>query len=214
LHAYGIVPWQIQWTMRNLTTAFEEKNISKILKYSADLGHYVADAHVPLHSTENYNGQLTNQHGIHGFWESRLPELFSEEYDLFTGKAQYIEDISAFSWNAITGSFDALDSVLRFEKQLNETFREDQKYSIEARGNTNVKVYSLAYSRAYNSALDGQVERRMKQSIWAVGCFWYTAWINAGRPDIDGVSYIVPNLTEDNKEDKNIPKKMIGRQED
>ena len=66
--------------------AFIEKDSDKILKYSADLGHYIADAYVPLHTTENYNGQLTGQKGIHAFWESRLPELFSEDYNYLVDK--------------------------------------------------------------------------------------------------------------------------------
>jgi len=28
------------------------------------------------------------------------------------------------------------------------------------------------------------VERRMRQSIYAVASFWYTAWVNARRPDL------------------------------
>ncbi|MBL0103970.1 MAG: hypothetical protein IPP51_09590 [Bacteroidetes bacterium] len=53
----------------------ERNNPEGILYYSANIGHYVADAHVPLHCTENYNGQMTGQSGIHGFWESRLPGI-------------------------------------------------------------------------------------------------------------------------------------------
>ena len=83
LIAYGIVPWHIEKMMYRLTEAFKEGNMDLILHYSADLGHYVADSHVPLHTTENYNGQMTNQKGIHGFWESRIPELKSDGYDYF-----------------------------------------------------------------------------------------------------------------------------------
>ncbi|MFN9519179.1 MAG: zinc dependent phospholipase C family protein, partial [Bacteroidota bacterium] len=63
LKAYGIVPWHIQLMMNRLTEAFKEKNIERIIRLSADLGHYIADAHVPLHATINYNGQLTGQQG-------------------------------------------------------------------------------------------------------------------------------------------------------
>ena len=44
-----------------LTEAFKEGNGAKILKLSAELGHYGSDAHVPLHTTGNYNGQRTGQ---------------------------------------------------------------------------------------------------------------------------------------------------------
>jgi hypothetical protein len=32
--------------------------------------------------------------------------------------------------------------------------------------------------------LNGMVERRLAQSIFAVASFWYTAWVNAGQPDL------------------------------
>jgi len=28
------------------------------------------------------------------------------------------------------------------------------------------------------------VERRMRQSVYAVASLWYTAWVNAGQPDL------------------------------
>ncbi|MDP9231108.1 MAG: zinc dependent phospholipase C family protein, partial [Bacteroidota bacterium] len=77
LMQHGIVPWWVQTMLYRLTDAFKEKNQAKILKLSAEIGHYVADAHVPLHASSNYNGQFTAQKGIHGFWESRVPELLA-----------------------------------------------------------------------------------------------------------------------------------------
>ena len=32
--------------------------------------------------------------------------------------------------------------------------------------------------------LDGQVERRMCSAVLSVGSFWYTAWLDAGSPDL------------------------------
>ena len=87
LDKYGVVPWQVQVVLKRLTAAFREGSKYKILKYSSFIGHYIADANVPLHCTINYNGQLTNQNGIHAFWESRIPELFGDTYDYFVGKS-------------------------------------------------------------------------------------------------------------------------------
>jgi hypothetical protein len=187
LLAYGIVPWHIQVMMFRLTEAFKEKDIDKILRISADLGHYVADAHVPLHASENYNGQFTKQHGIHGFWESRLPELFSADYDLFVGKSFYLNNPLEAAWQASEGSFAALDTVLGFERKLNESFDATKKYSIEYKGTTQVKVYSKEYSLAYHQALNGQVERRLKASILSVANMWFTAWVDAGQPDLNSL---------------------------
>jgi len=184
LKSYGIVPWHINLMMMRLTDAFKEEKLDRILHLSADLGHYVGDANVPLHTTENYNGQMTNQKGIHGFWESRLPELMHEEYDYFVGRAAYIDKPLERAWNIVKSSFAAKDSVLLFEAKLNETYPSDQKYTMENRGNTLMKVYSEGYSRMYDKMLDGMVEKRLRQSIISVGSFWYTAWVNAGKPDL------------------------------
>lgn len=187
LNAYGIVPWWVNNMLGRLTKAFKDQDAEKILHLSADIGHYIADAHVPLHCTENYNGQMTNQVGIHGFWESRIPELFGDHYDYFTGRAIYIAKPQEFIWGVLKASYAAHDSVLTFERELNSRFQQDRKYAFEQRGATTVKTYSKEYTEAYTKLLNGQVERRMQGSIITVGSFWYTAWVNAGQPDLSKI---------------------------
>jgi hypothetical protein len=182
---YGISPWNIQFTLTKLTNAFKDKDLERILKYSAEIGHYISDAHVPLHTTENYNGQFTNQKGIHGFWESRVPELFFENYDFITGKAIYIESPLNNTWNTIEHSYNAVDSVLKFEKKLSLNWADDRKYAYEKRGRVTMKVYSRDFSKAYSEVLNGMQERRMRASIKSIGSYWYTAWINAGQPELN-----------------------------
>lgn len=184
LKAYGIVPWWINLMTNRLTEAFKEGNVDKILHYSADIGHYIADAHVPLHTTENYNGQLTNQHGIHGFWESRVPELYGDGYDYFVGRARFVDSPLDAAWGFVQTSHNAVDSVLFLEAKLNATMPIDQKYSFESRGAMNMRVYSQEYTKAYSLLLNGMVERRMRAAILNVGSIWYTAWVNAGQPDL------------------------------
>ena len=210
LQAYGILPYHIPRMVYRLTKAFENKDLAGILKNSADLGHYIGDAHVPLHTTENYNGQMTGQKGIHGFWESRLPELFGEEYDYFVGKAYYIEDIQDEAWAAILESHHALDSVLGFERILNDSFPADQKYGYETRNNVVIRAYSRDYSTAYHEMLNGMVERRMRKSIRRIGAFWYTAWKNAGSPDLSELIGEKPKPQKRKKKKKKL--KIIDRE--
>jgi hypothetical protein len=185
LNMHGIVPWHIQTMLYRLTAAFREKNFSRIMKYSAEIGHYISDSHVPLHTNSNHNGQYTNQRGIHGFWESRVPELLAEtSFDFFIGKAKYIENPGDYTWARILESAKASDSVLTFERDLSKTFPVDQKYSFENRNGVIVWQYSSAFTIAYNKKLDGMIERRMRLSIMSTASFWYTAWINAGQPDL------------------------------
>jgi hypothetical protein len=185
LQKYGIVPWHIQTMLSRLTTAFKEKDQVKILKLSADIGHYIADSHVPLHVCSNHNGQFTNQQGIHGFWESRIPELLAAtSWDFLLGKAIYITNPLSFTWKRVLESAAAADSVLHIERTLTTQFSADGKYSFELRNGQVLRQYSTAFCLAYDQLLNHMIERRMQQSIVAVASFWYTAWVNAGQPDL------------------------------
>lgn len=185
LNTYGIVPWWLQTMLYRLTNAFKEKNQAKILRYAAEIGHYIADAHVPLHANSNHNGQFSGQKGIHGFWESRVPELLAEkEWDFFIGKAEYIKNPADFIWKRVLESAAAADTVLKIEKELTVSFPQDQKFSFEERNGITIRQYSSAFSKAYDAQLKGMIERRMRQSIHATASFWYTAWVNAGQPDL------------------------------
>ena len=189
LHAHGIVPWWIQVVKANLTKAFGEKDRIAILKYSADIGHYIGDAHVPLHASSNHNGQMTNQIGIHGFWESRLPELFAAQYDMLIERAVYIRDPLAFIWERIDQSAAAADTVLSIEKHLSTAQHDQHIFSYEKRNGKYERIYAVAYATQYHHALNGMVERRMRASTHAIASFWYTAWVDAGQPNLSEISH-------------------------
>lgn len=185
LQAHGVAPWWIQTMLWRLTEAFRQKDSGRILKLSAELGHYIADAHVPLHTCSNHDGQYTGQKGIHGFWESRLPELLAEkQWDLLCGRAIYLENPGKFIWDRVLESALASDSVLKIEKSLSLSFPPDQRFSFEYRNGQVIRQYSSAYALAYDQAMGGMVERRMRASIFAVASFWYSAWVNAGQPSL------------------------------
>lgn len=194
LEKHGTVPWWLQTMLYRLTEAFKEKNQSKILKLSAEIGHYMADAHVPLHVCSNHNGQYTGQKGIHAFWESRVPELLAVKdpiangWDFFIGKAVYIKNPAAFIWARVLESAAAADTVLKVEKELSMQFPPDEIFAFEERNGLLVRQYSTAYTKKYNDRLKGMVERRMRQSILSVASLWYTAWVNAGQPDLTRLS--------------------------
>ncbi len=182
---HGILPYHLLKMQRDLTEAFRTKSTARILRLSAEMGHYIGDAHVPLHTTMNYNGQLTNQVGIHGFWESRLPELYADsEYDFFVGKAQYIENQRDYFWNIVLESHQLLDSVLLIEKELSQIFPPDKQFCYEERLGQTIRTQCEGYARAYHERMNGMVEKRMRDSILAIASSWYTAWVDAGQPDL------------------------------
>jgi hypothetical protein len=134
-----------------LTEAFKEKKQALILKYSAEIGHYIADAHVPLHASSNHNGQLTDQKGIHGFWESRVPELLAEKeapnggWDFFIGNAGHIRNPLDFIWQRVLESAAASDTVLKFEKELSVI--SPDRIFFEERNGVTMRQYSSLYDQ-------------------------------------------------------------------
>ncbi len=213
LSAHGILPYHLAHQQRQLTQAFKDRDVPRILRLSADMGHYLGDAHVPLHTTQNYNGQLTDQLGIHAFWESRIPELFAEEhYNFFVGKAEYLENPADIFWDVVLESHRLVDSVLGIEKSLSHQFPSDQQYCFSDRNNLTVRTQCPAYATAYQERMDGMVEQRMQQSIQRIGSAWYTAWIDAGQPDFPDLNLVSTNNEEDKLlEESFSTKKINGR---
>jgi hypothetical protein len=205
LKAHGVLPWNMFRVFMQLKDAFMVKDPERILKLSTDLGHYVGDAHVPLHTTKNYDGQFTGQNGIHAFWESRLPELFSKDYLFFTGKANYIPNVQRTAWQVVYRTNQSLDSVLRLEKQLSEKWS-DKKFNFETQGKQTVKVFSSDYSKAYHELLNGMVERQMRASILMTGSLWYTAWVDAGQPDLKELIDYKPSAEEIKRRENELKK--------
>jgi hypothetical protein len=218
LMAHGIGPWYLELMYRRLVNAFLDKDVVRVIKLSADIGHYTADMHVPLHTTRNYNGQLTQQQGIHALWESRLPELFAVSYDFLADKAQYISNVNSYIWGFFLDAHSLVDSVLLTEKKVSATFPEEQKYQIESRGNTNQKNYSRTFSDAYHKALGNMVETQMKKAIQAFGNLMYSAWVDAGKPNLNSNNNQLPIVAPDVKEQEKLKelyekREIIGRPE-
>lgn len=201
LNRSGYLPWYIENLTGKLTAAFKKRNKSEILFIATDLSHYIADANQPLHTTSNYNGQLTHQKGVHSLWESRLPEMFANTYHFKTDPAKYIEDIPAETWKIIARSHALVDTILEKDKEVRSHFTEDNMYKKDSSGKLilfyNSPVFSDEYAREFNTALDGMIQKQLSRSIYDVACFWYTAWVNAGSPNLTSLDD--PHLMKQNK---------------
>ena len=197
---HGILPYHLLRHHRQLTDAFVAGDADRILQLAAEIGHYIGDAHVPLHTTENYNGQLTGQLGIHAFWESRLPELFADtDYDYFVGPADYISDPGDYYWSVVLESHALVDSVLATEARLRQKFSADQQLCTEERLGREVRTQCRDYAAAWSAAMDGMVEDRFRAAVRAVGSAWYSCWVDAGQPVLDEqLARVIPaTLRED-----------------
>ncbi|KUJ62344.1 S1/P1 Nuclease [Flavobacteriaceae bacterium CRH] len=189
LNDNGILPWYIEDMMAKLTKAFKDKNRAEILFLAADLGHYIGDAHMPLHTSANHDGQLSDQKGIHSLWESRLPELYAKNYKLNVPQAQYYADVHKAIWDMINDTHSLAKPLLDIDKKLRTSTPENQVFKMDADGKVlkskyNTAVFSDEYAKKLHQELNGMVENQMKKAISATASFWYTAWVNAGKPDL------------------------------
>ncbi len=163
----GILPWATVTTFDSLTKAFQRKDWERAKLFAADLGHYVADAHQPLHVTRNYDGQFTNQKGIHSRYETQMINRYQGMISFFVDSVINVSSPLDFVFNNIFYSYSYLDDVLRADS-----------IAKSAAGNTNSEYYySLLwdYSNTYTIELFRLAARNLASLI-------YSAWLKAGSP--------------------------------
>lgn len=186
---YGYVPYQVVHIKEKLTNAFRKGNKDSILFYAADLGHYIGDAHVPLHTTVNYDGQLTDQKGLHSLWESMIPELEIGNYSLYSAhKAVYLKNPAEAIWQAIRKAAKLVPEMLQKEKELSKGFTDEQKFRVQIRRGKETKSYTTAFAKAYASALGTTINDQLRASADLIADFWYTSWVDAGKPDLSRIN--------------------------
>src|ERR1035437_8748183 len=178
LQSNGILPWYIQDLMDKLTKAFKEKKKTEILFIAADLGHYLGDANMPLHTSANFDGQKTDQKGIHSLWEARLPEMFGKNYNYSTGDAKFIDDVPKEIWRIVMSSHKLMDTLLLKDHELRTKFAADKIFKADGDGKPlknkyGQAVFSDEYAAQLHGSLNGMVEKQMRASIIASANFWY-----------------------------------------
>jgi len=176
MHRQGLLPWRVQEFYGELQRAFESLRrpnppaytLDNIALYTAILFHYVSDGHVPLHSVVNYDGQLTNQHGLHGRWESELFERNRAAVAIAPAAPHAVSNPRDFMFEVLLASNRVSGAVFDADRQaaVGREFYDDQ------------------YFDAFRaSALPG-LERRLNDSITAVAAVVMGAWEQAGRPPV------------------------------
>jgi len=186
LMKFGYLPYVIINTKEKLTNAFRKKDPDSILFYASYLGHYIGDAHVPLHVSANFDGQLTNQKGLHALWETIVPQQDLMNYDLYDRhQAHYVADPYAAVWKMIRQSQALLKDVFQEEKNIAAHFTDSLKYRTQSRNGKSFRSYSLSFAREYGAKLGITIRQQLAGTVESVSDFWYTSWVDAGRPDLD-----------------------------
>jgi len=183
---YGYVPYWVQTMKERLTNAFRSGNKDSILFYAADIAHYIQDAHVPLHTTLNHDGQLTGQKGMHSLWESAVPEIELAGYQLYEQHAPvYLKKPEEAIWKAVREAHTLLPQVFEQERVVSKSLPDSAKYHIQMRNGRESKRYSSAFARAYGRNLSPTINQQLLRATHLVTDFWYTAWVDAGKPELN-----------------------------
>lgn len=167
---YGIVPWIIMQCQEALTGAMQSNDWTQATRIAAAMGHYVGDAHQPLHCTANFDGQFTGNHGIHLRWEIEMPRRIRPRARPQREHAVYMDD----PWTALQ------QWVCAAHTNTAPIFEADEQANWESRGNMDSDIYFHALWKQTGNLFTHQVE----QSIAHLASLWYTAWVDAGRPAI------------------------------
>jgi hypothetical protein len=186
---YGYVPYHIVYMKGKLTDAFRKGNKDSILFYATDMAHYIGDANVPLHTSVNYDGQLSNQKGLHSLWESMIPEIEIGTYNLYSDhKATYLKDPAAAIWGAVRHAASLVPDVFAKEKEVTKNFTPEQKYRTQMRNGRESKSYTSEFAKAYAAALKTTTNDQLINSANLIADFWYTSWVDAGKPDLSAIT--------------------------
>jgi hypothetical protein len=183
LNGAGTVPYRIQDLTRRLTAAFERKDWSRAVRLASWLGHYTADAHMPLHTTKNYDGKETGNDGIHKRFEVEMIDRFPEFTTLTASPARpvrYVRNVPAFVFAFTLSSYRYVSKLLQAD-------------DVARQADPNL---GDRYFRELHDASAGRLAmQRMTDSAYDLAALWYTAWVDAGKPRLPDTP--APQLSDD-----------------
>ncbi|MEO8681410.1 MAG: hypothetical protein ABI665_20345 [Vicinamibacterales bacterium] len=174
IHTQGMLPWRVQEFYGRLQREFESLKrkpapgyaVDNIVLYTAILAHYVADGHVPLHSSSNHDGQLTNQQGIHSRWEAELFERNRARLKIAPPAVKPVSNPRDFMFDVLLESNRSVKNVL-----------ESDRAAAEGR-----QFYDDDYFEALAKGALPTLEKRINDSIGGAAAVIIGAWEQAGRP--------------------------------
>jgi hypothetical protein len=171
----GQLPWRAAEIYQRLIQAFDQQkagtsffSLDDIKFFSAALAHYVSDAHVPFHATKNYDGQLTNQHGIHSRFETEVVLHFQNELTIRPAALFSVTDPRDFIFDTLVQSFTFVDPILKADRDA-------------AAGR---EAYDDGYFGTFFPKVRPILEKRLGGSMTAVASMIVSAWEKGGRPDL------------------------------
>lgn len=175
VYEMGILPWTTLETYNNLVLALKNKNRDKAMIMIADLGHYIADGHQPMHTVLNYDGQLSDQKGVHARYESRMVNRYLGELE-----NEFTLSTPIFIDNILESVFSYISTANFYNDVL---LASDLIASKSAGSTDNDDYYRILWFRTKHLT-----KIKFEYAINTLASFIYTAWIEAGKPDFNKIN--------------------------
>lgn len=165
----GRLPWLILESYARLVAAMKASDKEKILAESDVLAGLIVDLRSPLNLTDNYDGQRTGQHGLWVRIVEKLPQALGKDLKLSPDAANYLDNPREYVFSIMLGSYVWLDNILYLEE-------------LARRGKS-------GYGDPYFEDLARKVGPLLRDHVLSpaaedAGSYWYTAWTEAGRPEL------------------------------
>ena len=172
LRKNGLLPWREQEEFGNLRRAFAALARggafarTDVVLFAAAAAHYIQDAHQPLHATNNHDGQMTGQSGVHARFETALFERAASKLT-----------IAPVPTKPITNPRDAAFDTLLASHQLVSVVLDADKAAVVKKG-----TYDDEYFNRFLERVKPVLERRIADAISATAALIVGAWQQAGAP--------------------------------
>lgn len=168
IEATGLLPWQIGVYSAKLTEAMRLGRWEEVKLDAAILASYVAEAHDPFNTTENFDGHLTEQKGVNDRFGTTLVERFSSFFPMRPNDAAFISDPTDHAFEACLSSHTWVENILLADRNAH----------------LEIKSYSDEYLDRFYNASAPTLIRQLSDAASDIGSYWLTAWTNAGKPSL------------------------------
>jgi hypothetical protein len=168
VHDNGTIPWATVMVLDSLTAQLRRGAVAKAESTMADLGHYVGDGHQPLHVTQNYDGQMTGNGGIHSRYETGMVGQFQSSIVITRDSARYISNPLEYVFSYLYVSNSYVDSIMAADVYAKATSGWSGSGSVPS-----------AYYTALWAKVGTFTKQLFQQATVDLASLWYTAWVNS-----------------------------------
>jgi len=168
IESTGKLPWQIGVYSAKLTEDMKAGRWDEAKIDAAFLADYVAEAHDPFNTTENYDGKMTGQTGVNERFNTMLIDRYGSFFPVSPHDAFFITDPTDFAFEMCLNAHSLVESILLADRNAK---RDLSSYTDEY------------YDRFYNLTAAALI-KQLSDAATDVGSYWLTAWTNAGKPPL------------------------------